>query len=167
MRHREHWHLEFCDKEELRTPDFAALCLIPTQSYLLFSLLSMASSRSFCWVLVLLSLLAGATASDVTTFTDAKCTRSWRALDATNGYPDGLCKPLNVTTGQSFQIQKLDHGCIGECTTRLYCMQADCTKLHCTDRIPDRYHAPVRQRLWASWRIVMVTSGCIILSTNA
>jgi hypothetical protein len=167
MRHREHWHLEFCDKDELRTPDFAALCLIPTQSYLLFSLLSMASSRSFCWVLVLLSLLAGATASDVTTFTDAKCTRSWRALDATNGYPDGLCKPLNVTTGQSFQIQKLDHGCIGECTTRLCCMQADCTKLHCTDRIPDRYHAPVRRRSWASWRIAMVTSGCIILSTNA
>lgn len=52
-------------------------------------------------------------ASDITSFTDAKCTRSWRALDTVNGYPDGLCKPLNVTAGQSFQIQGLDQGCAG------------------------------------------------------
>jgi hypothetical protein len=65
-------------------------------------------------VLALLSLLAGVTASDITAFTDAKCTRSWRALDTTNGYPEGLCKPLNVTAGQSFQIQKLDYGCSGK-----------------------------------------------------
>jgi len=51
--------------------------------------------------------------SDITSFTDAKCTRSWRALDTVNGYPDGLCKPLNVTRGQSFQVQELDRGCAG------------------------------------------------------
>ncbi|KAF2626560.1 hypothetical protein BU25DRAFT_459262 [Macroventuria anomochaeta] len=62
-------------------------------------------------LLVLLFLIATTCASDITSFTDAKCTRSWRALDTVNGYPDGLCKPLNVTKGQSFQIQELDQGC--------------------------------------------------------
>lgn len=65
-------------------------------------------------VIATLSLLDGARASDLTAFTDAACAQSWRALDTTNGYPDGLCKPLNVTVGQSFQIQKLDIGCSGE-----------------------------------------------------
>jgi hypothetical protein len=58
-------------------------------------------------------LLTIVAASDITSFTDAKCTRSWRALDTVNGYPDGLCKPLNVTRGQSFQVQELDRGCAG------------------------------------------------------
>ncbi|KZM26756.1 hypothetical protein ST47_g2103 [Ascochyta rabiei] len=62
-------------------------------------------------IVLFLSLVATIIASDITTFTDAKCTRSWRALDTVNGYPDGLCKPLNVTMGQSFQIQGLDPGC--------------------------------------------------------
>lgn len=52
-------------------------------------------------------------ASDITSFTDEKCIRSWRGLDTVNGYPDGLCKPLNMTKGQSFQIQELDAGCAG------------------------------------------------------
>jgi len=38
-------------------------------------------------------------------------------MDTVNGYPDGMCKPLNVTTGQSFQIQGLDPGCAGKDTT--------------------------------------------------
>jgi hypothetical protein len=83
-------------------------------------------------LLALVSLLAPITvASDITTFTDVKCSRSWRALDTTNGYPDGLCKPLNVTARQSFQIQKLDEGCVGECIAGgmwLYLVQADDTK---------------------------------------
>lgn len=66
------------------------------------------------FVFFLLQCIAAVLASDITSFTDAKCTRSWRALDAVNGYPDGLCKPLNVTSGQSFQIQELDPGCAGE-----------------------------------------------------
>ena len=66
-------------------------------------------------VILLFSLAVFALASDITTFTDEKCMRSWRALDTVNGYPDGLCKPLNVTEGQSFQIQKLDPGCAGVC----------------------------------------------------
>ncbi|KAH6638771.1 hypothetical protein C7974DRAFT_121287 [Boeremia exigua] len=61
--------------------------------------------------LVFFFLSATTSASDITSFTDTKCTRSWRALDAVNGYPEGMCKPLNVTTGQSFQIQELDRGC--------------------------------------------------------
>ncbi|KAJ4988583.1 hypothetical protein SVAN01_05874 [Stagonosporopsis vannaccii] len=56
-------------------------------------------------------LLAIVSASDITSFTDAKCTRSWRSMDTVNGYPDGMCKPLNITAGQSFQIQELDPGC--------------------------------------------------------
>lgn len=72
------------------------------------------------FVFFLLRLFAGVLASDITSFTDAKCTRSWRALDAVNGYPDGLCKPLNVTGGQSFQIQELDPGCAGK-KRLLYC----------------------------------------------
>lgn len=58
-------------------------------------------------------LFAFSLASDITSFTDKDCMRSWRALDTVNGYPDGLCKPLNVTRGQSFQIQELDQGCAG------------------------------------------------------
>ena len=61
-------------------------------------------------------LVATTSASDITSFTDAKCTRSWHPLDTVNGYPDGLCKPLNVTNGQSFQIQELDPGCAGMST---------------------------------------------------
>lgn len=67
-------------------------------------------------VIFLLPFVVIALASDVTLFTDQTCTRSWRALDAVNGYPDGLCKPLNVTNGRSFQIQKLDPGCAGKST---------------------------------------------------
>lgn len=59
-------------------------------------------------------LLATTSASDITSFTDARCMHSWHAVDTVNGYPDGLCKPLNVTRGQSFQIQKLDSGCAGD-----------------------------------------------------
>ena len=69
------------------------------------------SPRMF--VFFLLQWIAAVLASDITSFTDAKCTRSWRALDTVNGYPDGLCKPLNLTSGQSFQIQELDPGCAG------------------------------------------------------
>ncbi|KAF1928217.1 uncharacterized protein M421DRAFT_5285 [Didymella exigua CBS 183.55] len=60
---------------------------------------------------VFLLLVAVVLASEITSFTDAKCTRSWRALNTVNGYPDGLCKPLNVAQGQSFQVQELDRGC--------------------------------------------------------
>ncbi len=63
--------------------------------------------------LLLSFLTAVVSASDITVFTDARCTRSWRSLDTVNGYPDGMCKPLNVAKGQSFQIQKLDRGCAG------------------------------------------------------
>lgn len=58
-------------------------------------------------------LFRAVVASAVTAYADSGCVRSWRALDAVNGYPDGLCKPLNVTVGQSFQVQELDAGCAG------------------------------------------------------
>jgi hypothetical protein len=67
----------------------------------------------FLSVVCHLILVIFVVASDITSFTDTKCTRSWREIDTVNGYPDGLCKPLNVTQGQTFQIQELDRGCAG------------------------------------------------------
>lgn len=78
---------------------------------------TMQELRSWLIDLLFLSFLTIVSASDITSFTDAKCTRSWRSMDTVNGYPDGMCKPLNVTTGQSFQIQRLDPGCAGKDTT--------------------------------------------------
>lgn len=69
--------------------------------------------QSSFFLCCMLQLTAKVLASDITSFTDSKCTRSWRALDTVNGYPEGLCKTLNVTSGQSFQIQELDPGCAG------------------------------------------------------
>jgi hypothetical protein len=89
------------------------------------------------FVFLLLQLFAAVLASDITSFTDAKCTRSWRALDAVNGYPDGLCKPLNLMGGQSFQIQELDPGCAGEglLVLRICCdYDAEYWQLRCMER---------------------------------
>jgi hypothetical protein len=72
------------------------------------------SKLTISHILCLACLLTVVFATDITVFTDDKCRRSWRALDAVNGYPDGLCKPLNVTESQSFQIQELDLGCVGK-----------------------------------------------------
>lgn len=81
---------------------------------------SLPRSPVFCIFFFFLQVcLVEATA--LTSFTDATCTRSWRALDAVNGYPDGLCKPLNLTAGQSFQIQRLDEGCAGTCAAFVKC----------------------------------------------
>ena len=116
------------------------------------------------FVFFLLQLFAGVLASDITSFTDAKCTRSWRALDAVNGYPDGLCKPLNVTGGQSFQIQELDLGCAGErkktFILRICCdCSADYWQLRCMERTLVRWLVPLRRRSSVIWRHAMTRRG--------
>ncbi|PVH93400.1 hypothetical protein DM02DRAFT_634593 [Periconia macrospinosa] len=53
-------------------------------------------------------------ASDITTYADGNCQRSFTNLNVVNGYPDGVCTPLQLSpTGSpsSFQIAKLDPGC--------------------------------------------------------
>lgn len=106
-------------------------------------------------------MLVAVCASDITSFTDAKCTRSWRSVDTVNGYPDGLCKPLNVTAGQSFQVQQLDPGCAGMVSMVVRENEADECKLHCMAKTPVRFLAPVLSRLLVTLRCATTRHGYI------
>lgn len=64
-------------------------------------------------IFVVFTLFSVALSSDITTYTDGKCTKSFNNLDAVNGYPDGVCTPLNLSD-KTFQIAKLDPGCAGK-----------------------------------------------------
>ncbi|KAF2467947.1 uncharacterized protein BDR25DRAFT_327148 [Lindgomyces ingoldianus] len=51
-------------------------------------------------------------ATGIGTFTDNKCTKSHDLLTGPNGYPDGTCTPLNLTSSlPGFQVVGLDSGC--------------------------------------------------------
>ncbi|ORY19165.1 hypothetical protein BCR34DRAFT_582354 [Clohesyomyces aquaticus] len=59
-----------------------------------------------------LFLIRGAASSSIGTFTDGKCTKSHELINGPNGYPDGTCTPLNLTSSlHGFQVVGLDSGC--------------------------------------------------------
>lgn len=63
----------------------------------------------------LLACISGSLGTDIVTFTDEKCRQSFKALDAVNGYPDGMCEPLEIIGKvETFQVAKLDEGCVGK-----------------------------------------------------
>lgn len=65
-------------------------------------------------VLYLLACICGSLGSDIVSFTDEKCQKSFTPLDTVNGYPDGLCEPLKIVGNvNAFQIAQLDPGCVG------------------------------------------------------
>lgn len=73
---------------------------------------------------LLLSRIAGSTASSLATFQDSECKKSANTLTGENGYPDGVCtKMVEVAQGayQSFMFITLDDGC-----TRTLCFHACC-----------------------------------------
>lgn len=64
----------------------------------------------------LLACIPSSLGTDIVTFTDDKCRTSFNNLDTVNGYPDGLCEPLEIIGKlETFQIAKLDEGCVGMC----------------------------------------------------
>ncbi|KAF2646545.1 hypothetical protein P280DRAFT_387981 [Massarina eburnea CBS 473.64] len=66
---------------------------------------------SLASVLVLFMLKLGVLGSDITTYTDVECMKSFSNLRAVNGYPDGVCTPLELSKPETFQLAKLDDGC--------------------------------------------------------
>ncbi|KAF1969647.1 hypothetical protein BU23DRAFT_652348 [Bimuria novae-zelandiae CBS 107.79] len=63
-------------------------------------------------LLFLLVCICGSLGSDIVSFTDDECRKSFNSLDTINGYPDGMCRPLKITGKlETFQIAKLDPGC--------------------------------------------------------
>ncbi|KAF2865833.1 hypothetical protein BDV95DRAFT_599521 [Massariosphaeria phaeospora] len=51
------------------------------------------------------------TSSDITTYSDTKCGKSFFNFDGPNGYPDGVCTKLQLAANQSAQIVGLEPGC--------------------------------------------------------
>ncbi|KAF1954192.1 hypothetical protein CC80DRAFT_129864 [Byssothecium circinans] len=56
----------------------------------------------------------GVWGSDITTYSDGECKKSFNNLHAVNGYPDGVCTQLGMSsngTPRTFQLARLDDGC--------------------------------------------------------
>ena len=77
----------------------------------------------FFSALYILACIRGSLGSDIVTFSDDKCQKSFNTLDTVNGYPDGLCEPLEITGSlNAFQIAELDPGCVGAFAASLLTM---------------------------------------------
>jgi hypothetical protein len=72
-------------------------------------------SSTLYTIFTFVSLLSVVASSAITTYTDGTCQKSFNNLnDVVNGYPDGVCTALNITSNlQAFQIARLDPGCAG------------------------------------------------------
>ena len=67
------------------------------------------------FVIALCSLLHNSFASNIATFSDAKCEDSEDNINGPNGYPNGTCTRIDWKGSfKSFQVVDVDKGCGGK-----------------------------------------------------
>jgi hypothetical protein len=73
-------------------------------------------SYNFCAVSFAFTVFSTVLSTDITTYSDGACQKSFDNLRTVNGYPDGVCTSLEVSANGSpktFQLARLDSGCAG------------------------------------------------------